>query len=73
MNENNIIGPTSFTFQGINWKRFAAGAGVVVAGALLTYVTNWLTGVNFGAYTPIIMSVWSIIANLVRKWVSDNE
>lgn len=68
-----VIGPTSFTFKGINWGKVAAGAGVAIAGALLTYVTNWLTGLDFGASTPVVMSVWTIIANVVRKWVSDSE
>lgn len=71
--ENKIIGETSFTFKGVNWGRVGAGALVAMAGALLTYATNWITGQDFGEYTPIIMSIWTIIANLVRKWVSQNE
>ena len=73
MNGNNVIGPTSFSFKGIAWGKVAAGAGVAVAGALLTYVSGWIVKVDFGTYTPIVMTVWTVIANLARKWVSDNE
>jgi hypothetical protein len=71
--ENQIIGPTSFSFKGINWQKVLIGAGVAILGSLLTYFTTWITGQNFGIYTPIVVSIWSIIANVGRKWISDNE
>ena len=71
--ENKIIGETSFTFKGVNWGKVGAGALVAVAGALLTYGSEWISGQNFGDYTPVVMSIWTIIANLVRKFISNNE
>jgi hypothetical protein len=73
MQDNQTIGPTSFSFQGINWGKVGAGALVAVAGAILTYVSAWLTGQDFGASTPIVMAVWTTVANIVRKWVSNLE
>ncbi len=73
MEDTKIIGPTSFTFKGINWGKVGAGALVAVAGALLTYGTQWVTGQDFGQYTPLVMTVWTIISNVVRKWTSQNE
>ena len=73
MNDNQTIGPTSFTFAGINWGRVGAGALVAVVGALLTYGTAWVTGENFGSYTPIVVGVWTIVANIARKWTSNLE
>jgi uncharacterized membrane protein len=70
---NNVLGPTSFTFKGINWGKVAAGAGVAVAAALLTYISTWINGQSFGDYTTIVMAVWTVIANIARKWISDNE
>ena len=72
-NVGSVIGPTSFSFKGINWKKIITGAGVAVIGALLTYTTTWVTGENFGTYTPIVVAIWSVIANVGRKWISDNE
>jgi hypothetical protein len=68
-----VIGPTSFSFVGINWSKVGMGALVAVAGALLTYATSWITGQDFGSYTTVVMGIWTVIANIVRKWVSDNE
>lgn len=73
MNDNQIIGSSSFSFQGINWGKVGAGALVAIAGALLTYLSTWIAATDFGAYTPIIMGVWTILANVVRKWVSHQE
>lgn len=68
-----VLGPTSFSFKGINWGKVGIGALVAIVGALLTYITAWLGHFDFGAYTPVVMSVWTVIANIGRKFVSDNE
>lgn len=68
-----MIGSTSFSFKGIDWLKVGRGALVAIAGALLTYTTSWLTGADFGSYTPIVVALWGIIANIGRKWVSDNQ
>jgi hypothetical protein len=68
-----IIGPTSFSFQGIDWKKIGMGALAVMVGALLTYITKWISGVDFGAYTPIVTVIWSFVAHVVGAWVSDNQ
>jgi hypothetical protein len=70
---NQTIGPTSFTFKGINWGKVAAGAGVAIVGALLTYISAWITGQDFGSYTTIVMAIWTVLANIGRKWISDQE
>lgn len=67
------IGPTSFSFQGINWKKFGIEAVAVMLGALLTWLSTWIHGQDFGIYTPVVMMVWTYIVNIVGKWVSDNE
>ncbi|MFO0806021.1 MAG: serine protease [Gemmataceae bacterium] len=45
------------------------GAAIAAAGAVLTYVTQWVSGGDFGSYTPMIVAVWSIVANAARKWI----
>lgn len=72
MNEQTI-GPTSFSFQGINWGKVGAGALVAIVGALLTYITSWVAGGDFGSLTPIVVGVWTILANIARKWTSNIE
>lgn len=51
-------------------KKIAIGAGVALAGALLTYVSETITSVDFGEWTPIIVAIWSILANAARKFIA---
>jgi len=68
------IGPTSFSFAGINWKKVGMGILCAAAGAVLTYLTAFISGLDLGAlWTPIVMTAWTAISVVVRKWVSDNE
>lgn len=69
----SIIGPTSFSFNGIDWKKLGIGAVAVAAGALLTYISSFISGQNFGLYAPIVTAVWTVVASVAGKWVSDNE
>ncbi len=53
--------------------KVAKGAAIAAAGAVLTYVTHWVSGADFGAYTPMIVAGWSIAANALRKLVTPAE
>jgi len=43
--------------------------GLIIAllGAALTYLTTWISGYNWGVYTPVVVALWSVVVNLVRK------
>lgn len=56
-----------------DWLKVGKGAGVAAAGAALTYLTAWATGQDFGAFTPVIMAVLSVLANVVRKLATDTQ
>lgn len=49
----------------------AVGKGLVIAlvGAALTYLTAWISGHDFGTYTPMVVALWGVIVNIVRKWI----
>ena len=64
---------TKFTLDGIDWKKILIGAGVAATGAALTYLTDVVSGLKPGAYTPLIVAGWSIIANIIRKWIEGIE
>jgi len=59
--------------DGIDWKKLAKGAGIALAGALLTYISAWLTGQDFGTATPVIVAGFSLLANFVRKLFTTTE
>ena len=48
-------------------EKIAKGAIIAVGGALLTYLTNILTQVNFGDFTGIAVAVGGIIINTCWK------
>jgi hypothetical protein len=50
-------------------KRIAIGAGIALLGALATYLEQEIPGFDFGAYTPIVVAVNSILINAIRKFV----
>ena len=58
-----------YSLDKFDWKKVLIGAGVAGTGALLTYITQVVTNLEPGIWTPIIVSAWSIFANIVRKWL----
>ena len=58
-----------YSLDTFDWKKVLIGAGVAGTGALLTYITQVVTNLEPGIWTPIIVSAWSIFANIVRKWL----
>ena len=53
-------------------KKIGIGALVAVAGALLTYLSEVITQIDWGQYTPVIMAIWSILVNVARKALTNN-
>jgi len=43
------------------------GAGIAALGAVLTYLSTWVSGHSFGAYTPVVVMGFSVLVNAVRK------
>ena len=53
----------------IGLKKVGKGALIAGVGAALTFAVEALPNVNFGKWTPVVVGVFSILANFVRKWV----
>lgn len=62
-----------FTLNKSDILKIVRGAGYALAGALLTYITSIVTHTDFGSWTPVIVSVWSIIANAGTKYIGGPE
>ena len=45
------------------------GLLITLAGAACTYLTSYITATDFGMYTPLVMTGWAFIVNLVRKYI----
>lgn len=61
-----------FSLNDIDWVKIGKGLLIALGGALLTYMTQIITDINFGNYTLLIMAFWSSIVNIVRKWLIDH-
>lgn len=54
-------------------KKIGTGALMAILGALLTYITETIGQVDFKDYTPLVVAVWSIIANVIRKYIAESK
>lgn len=73
MAKETIVGSPRLILSSYDWKKILIGLAVAVVGAGLTYVTAWISGADFGVWTPIIVAGFSVFANFVRKWIADNS
>lgn len=53
-----------------DWRKVAVGAMVAAAGAVVTYLLNQLGNMDFGANTPFVVALVSVVLNAARKWLS---
>lgn len=60
----------SMSMNTMDWKKIGMGALVAVVWVLLTYVTDLIPTIDFWPYTPIVVAGFSVLANIVRKWMS---
>jgi hypothetical protein len=49
------------------------GLGIAAAGAALTYLTSYFANTDFGVWTPVVVTVWSVIINFLRKYVPNTQ
>ena len=49
--------------------KIGKGALIALGGALLTYVAELLPQIDFGAYTPIVVGISSVIINTAWKFL----
>lgn len=59
-----------YTLNTFDWKKILIGSGIAATGAVLTYGTSLVANTNFGEWTPVVVAAWSIVANIVRKWLA---
>jgi hypothetical protein len=57
----------SFGFNKADFISLGKGVVITLLGALLTYLSSFIAGHDFGTWTPIIMTIWALVVNTVRK------
>lgn len=56
-----------------DYKKILKGAAIACAGALATFALEVVPGIDFGQWTPIVVALNSVIANMVLKFVQINQ
>lgn len=59
----------AFSFDSETIKKIARGALIAGGGAIAVYVLTYISGLDFGASTPIVVAVCSMLLNAVREFV----
>lgn len=59
-----------FTWNNDDLKSIGVGAGIAVTGAVLTYAADVVGNFDFGQWTPLVVALFSVLANAVRKWLA---
>lgn len=57
----------------IDWLKIGKGAIIALAGALATYLATLSGTIDFGDYTPLVTALFSVVVNLLNRWISDNS
>lgn len=67
----NKSGSKAFGFSLDDLKKVAIGAAIAAAGAILAYLTEWLSGQDLGEWGPLVGAVLAVLTNFLRKIASD--
>jgi len=62
-----------FSLDKSEWISVGKGLLIAVVGAGLTYTAQWISGTDFGDWTPLIVAGFAVITNLFRKWSTKNK
>lgn len=62
-----------FSLNSLDLKKIGKGALIAIAWVLMTYLTDLIPTIDFGVYTPVVVAGFSILANVVNKWISGNK
>lgn len=59
----------SFSFDKETVKKIIKGAAIAAAGAVLTYLAQYVSSTDFGVYTPVVVAVSSILINSGKEFI----
>jgi len=54
-------------------RSIGIGLVVALAGAFVTYITEIIAHIDFGEWTPVVVTLNSVLANAIRKFISENQ
>ena len=72
MKKTIVVSP-KWELIGKDFQSLAIGLGIALAGSALTYLSEYLSKANFGEWTPVVVALWSVVANTIRKFITDKQ
>ena len=54
-------------------KKIGKGLLIAVGGAVLTYLTDTIPNINWGASAPMVVAISSVLINAVWKYLKDHS
>lgn len=67
------LGSSKYSLALEDLKRIGIGALVAAGGAILTYVSENVSGLDYGDMTPVVVAVLSVLVNVLRKFLADTS
>ncbi len=67
------VGSKRFNLSREDWESLGRGLLITLVGAALTYVSETLPNIDFGVWTPVVVALYSVLANFIRKGLSDTR
>lgn len=61
------------TLSKFDVKKIGKGLLIALAGAALTYLSEQIPNVDFGASTPMVVTGFSVLANTLHRLLSDTR
>lgn len=56
-----------------NILKVLKGAAIASGAVALTYISQGLAGIDFGASGPLVVGVLSVLINATRKWLEEKQ
>jgi hypothetical protein len=56
------------SFDSVTMQKIAKGAMIAGGSAILTYILQAIMGMDFGAYTPIVVAICGILINTIKSY-----
>lgn len=67
------VGSERFAFSVDDLKKVGMGLLVVMVGAGLTWISEWVVKTDFGDASPLVVAGWAFVANVIRKLITNTE
>jgi len=64
-------GSRKFKLNTRDLKKIGIGILIALGGALVTYVAETVPNVDFGAWTPTVVAINSVLVNTMRKFITN--